>query len=361
MKKILFVLFIFLVALLCYAQEQGISKQNNVRDIFGSVYRAGIDQTFSVADSGSIFLMRKGEKISETVSVNNEAKIHLPYDLPSGDYYLENVLGEKVVEFQVEGISPQVPKREVNIKEISLIFPNKIKAGKTINAELIISFAGETFSEKLILIFEKSKDVAYFGTAVSFDRDKKSVSVDIPETMPKGEYTVYYMTDKDVAENMGSVKVNVESTYTEKNTPLKPIAYGFFKDTSGAVQIWYTNQAFTLYWAGEPMYKTSGMLNGDYMTVDRDGDWDRFVKNIDSLEAHGIKHVYLYTQTAMRQRPLYKWETIMDYLETRGFTYTIGNPVGNWDLYKKEMKGWIVRANPANMKFEKNVKNGHTS
>lgn len=343
MKK-LFIVFFLLVTSVLYAQT----------------YKAGTDYTFSVSDTDLVYLTHKGVKINDTSVTNNQAKVHLPFDLPTGDYSIESSNGEKIKSFFVEGLTPAPVKRTVNISNLSLNFENNIIAGSKIKGSFLANFNNSS-SEYLIMIFEKSKNVSYFGTSVAVNptKNKNGFEIIIPKTMPKGDYKVYFMTDKDVVDEIPFININIKSDYTTETTDLKPIAYGFFKDITNAIQIWYTNQSYTLFWGGVPQLHISGMLNGPYMTRDTGIDgWEKFKKNIDSLIAHNIKHVYLYTQTSMRQRPLYTWETMMDYLESKGFTYTIGNPVGNYDLINKEFSGWLIRANYDKMKLIKDPKDG---
>lgn len=208
-----------------------------------------------------------------------------------------------------------------------------------------LAFANE--GKKTVFIFEKQKDVAYLGCA-------GSDFINIPKDMPKGKYKVYYFSGNDTKIN--SVNINISSDYTEKTTKLKPIAYGFYKGNDGVYQPWYSNQSHTLYWNGEPFMVVSGMLIDKYLyKTDMENAWEDFVYDMDIMEKHGLKHIYLYTGRQLYCVSYERWNRMISYLENKGFTYTIGNPWGqieNWPAPTQR----IIRANSDITKIDRDQK-----
>ncbi|MBQ0105527.1 MAG: hypothetical protein KBT47_05785, partial [Armatimonadetes bacterium] len=135
---------------------------------------------------------------------------------------------------------------------------------------------------------------------------------------------------------------------------LKPIAYGFFKDRDGLIQPWYSNQAHTLFWNGEPFMVMSGMLIDKYLArEDIEGAWEDFLSDVGQMEKHGLKHIYLYTGRQLHCVPIERWNRMTDYLESKGFTYTIGDPLGDISDWPAPTSR-IIRANPNVCIIDKN-------
>lgn len=199
-----------------------------------------------------------------------------------------------------------------------------------------------------VLIFEKSKDVAYFGTKVT------EGSVTLPTDMPKGTYKVYSLNENSTKIN--SFKAEITSDYTEYTTKLKPIAYGFYRGNDNIYQPWYSNQAHTLYWNGDPFMIMSGMLIDKYLYKNpTENPWEDFLSDVDIIEKHGLKHIYLYTGRQLYCIPFEHWNRMTEYLDSKGFTYTIGNPWGqieNWPTPTQR----IIRANSNITKIDENQK-----
>lgn len=322
--------------------------------LYAQDIKSGTEQTFDVDYKGVVSLTRKGYEINKAESKDGKVTFKLPFDLPSGEYSLTDANNNILKTFNIIGMYPEIVKRDINVEKITLK-SSSITAGQKWDFSIFVKSKVPLKSDTISLIFEKEKDVSYYATSVKINKTNK-YSINIPKEIPAGNYNVLISLNNDVINgDIYKSPVKIVSKFTEKTTNLKPIAYGFYKDLSGLSQAWWSNQNYTLFWCGEPQLHVSGMLNGPYMTKKIDEKaWEDFKKNIDTLESHGIKHVYLYTQTAMRLRTNYAWENMRDYLEERGFTYTVGNPQGNYDLYPKDVTGWLIRANKNNIKKDEN-------
>lgn len=267
-------------------------------------------------------------KVGKSLDIN--IKTALDFDYPTGEYYIYSPQFEceKLAVFNVQGMYPTVKPKEKSAENITVSCDSNGKAGKTVK----FTFGGQDIkkikSEKAIFIFEKAKDVAYYGASGKISG--KAAKVTLPKTMPAGEYKVIVTSDKDYFKT--ETKINISSDYTESTTDLKPIAYGFHKDSIGFIHTWFGNQAGTMFWNGDIWMQMSGMFCQDEVHFNMDNPkqrkiyWDRFVHFIDVLESRGIKHIYI-TNLAL-QNPFY-WETVFDFLESRGFTYVCGWPGGD--------------------------------
>lgn len=336
--KIFWSILLILMSICLFAQVDlgQIEREKDVPLSFNIENKAGISgdikltvtKDYSIADF-------KGNVNGNTLATT----IKLPVGCPTGEYFIESPSfpNVKLAKFTVKGLYSKLPKKEKIIDSVELKPINEAVAGKDWRFNLDIKSSKKIESSRITLLFEKSKDVAYYGTGSEIKNSVYTIS--IPKTMPEGEYTVYVSLNKDIFEPL-KVNINIKSNYNENNTDLKPLGYGFFTDNQGVSHIWCSNQALTYLWDGEPFFAVTGMIHGPHFKRLMDKpNWDRYERNFNRLDAHNIKHVFL----PINIRFNYDIESLIDLLEEHGITYTLGYPSAHWEHYPKQYT-WVVRA-----------------
>ncbi len=306
------------------------------------------------------------ENVNKPLDINFEMEV--PFDVCEGDYYLEcdNLITPKdthLLDFSFSGKYTPPAQKSLVADNLS-ITGGTIKAGEPYNFKMTADLKAPADSEILTVIFEQSKDVAYYAVSVPVPGLKGAtgpfsadLSFTLPAEMPKGKVKGLLSLDGDISSST-PVDFNIDSKYTNQTTNMKPLSYGFFKDSTGMTQVWYSNQAHSLYWNGKPWMKVSAMFNGPYMSFSStEQDFEGFKENVQKLKNRGIYHIYLFTQGPMSSINVEKWGTIMDYLEQEGFTYVIGFPNGAGKSVPLPIKQ--IRANPDKAKIDKNVTGLH--
>ena len=290
----------------------------------------------------------------------------IPYDISNGEYYFESdnittETGEHLLNINLQGEYPTPPQKSLVAKDLTLKNITFSKKNNSISFNVSANLLAPCSSDILTILFEHKKDVVYYAKSVYIPNLKgqkgeflsEPITITLPQDMPKGKVKALLSLNKDISSS-SPVEINIDTSFTEKTTSLKPISYGFYKDNTGMTQVWYANEAHTLFWNGEPFFNISGMLGGRYISfTDTEYEYEYFKNNIQILKKYGINHVYIFTNGGTSMKEPYKWENMMDYLESEGFTYVMGycNGTGKYDRLRLRE----IYANPEKSKIIKNV------
>ena len=243
---------------------------------------------------------------------------------------------------------PGARQDETSSLKYSAGYPGLAKAGGSWTFRVSIACAADLADppRRMVVRLERGPHLCYLAQAFAVKpapagwRKGARVllgpfSMRLPADLPAGTYAVQVALVGEAwagrkPDNLSAGSLRVSGAATAETTSLRPLAYGTFVDSLGVPHAWHSTPSHALVWDGEPFLPISGMLNGPYMSWAKGpAEFEKFQANIQAIRAHGLDHVYLFTQGSMEALPPHCWEFLMDALDRQGMTYVIGYPGGS--------------------------------